>query len=112
MYARSATRASRDSPALGSRSTLLAPPLNNQPHRNGSPTRQFLPFIVAQVRPLAVRCDPLHHPSHALFGGVHFADKAHFAGALSIRHGDGVPRLRYIDPDENFATMLHGSSSC
>jgi hypothetical protein len=32
--------------------------------------------------------------------------------ALTVSDGDGVPRLRDIDPDENFATMLHRSRSC
>jgi hypothetical protein len=64
------------------------------------------------MRLVAGRGDPLHHPAHARLRGGHLADEAHLAATLTVSHGYGVARLRNIDPDENFATMLHGSSSC
>lgn len=65
----------------------------------------------AEIRPFARRGDPLHHPSRALFAGVHLADEPHLAAALAIRYGDSVPCLLHLDPDEDLARMPHGSSS-
>ncbi len=39
-------------------------------------------------------------------------DATHLAPTSAPSNGYGVPCLRHIDPHENFATMLHGSSSC
>jgi hypothetical protein len=68
--------------------------------------------LVAEMRPTAGRDDPFHHPSHALFRRIHLADETYLAPTPTVSDGYGVPRLRDIDPDKNFATMLHGSSSC
>jgi hypothetical protein len=68
--------------------------------------------LVAEMGSVACCGDPLHHPSHALFGSANLANETHFSTALAISHRDGVPRLHYINPNKNLATMLHGSSSC
>ena len=56
--------------------------------------------------------NPLHHPAHALFRGIHLPKKAYLAAALTIRNRDGIAYLRDIDPHENIGKIPHGSSSC
>jgi hypothetical protein len=68
--------------------------------------------FIAEMHLVAGCRDPHHHSAHALVRGVHLADETHLTATLAIRNGYGFPRLRNIDPDENFSTALHGSSSC
>jgi hypothetical protein len=55
---------------------------------------------------------PLYDPAHVLLGRVYLAEKAHFAAPPTVSNRDGIARLRYIDPYENFAIIHHGSPSC
>ena len=45
-------------------------------------------------------CEAARWSTDIRFGGIHLADEAHVAAALTNSHGDGVPRLRPIDPPD------------
>ena len=64
------------------------------------------------MHPVVLGREPGHDPTHALLGGVHFAEVADLAAAPALRHGDRVARLGGVDPDESLRMLAHGSSSC
>jgi hypothetical protein len=60
--------------------------------------------LVAEMRPITGRGDPLHHPSHALLRRIHFADETHLAhrqqrlrSSAPSRH-QSPRKLRYNAP--------------
>ena len=70
------------------------------------------PCLIAEMQARMFGRQALDQTAHALGRGVDLAEIAHLTFALAVGDRDRVAHLCDIDPDENLATLLHGSPSC